>query len=544
MHLSWKECELRPETIEKILQQTQCYCEKLNTERRQMLRVKLTLEELLLRLLDQYGAGKTVTVGFGKYRGRQIVQIRYEGEPFRPDEQDDDEWSVQIMASLGLSPVWAYRRKTNTVSIAITDRRQRGTLFYIAIAAALGIALGILGKHFPGTVWGSIDTNILTPAMSAYMGLLNTFSGIMIAFTICSGILGFGDSAALIKTGRGIIARFSLLMVLVSIFGMIFMQPFVRLNWSGEGRGSSQTSALAEMIFRIMPKNLIDPFLNGNAIQIIVIALCVGTALLAVGERAWHVRASVTEGAEVLQRLTSSICRIIPVYVFVALAQLIGSKDGTVLLLLWKPLCLAFSGQSALMLILLLRSAAQTKCSPLLLLKKVLPPFIVAFTTASSISAFTLSLETSEKDIGLDSSFVKFCYPVCSVMFMPATAVCMSSLLCCFAENYGVGVNLTWMVAATITIALLAIATPPMPGACVLMYSILFAQLGIPSEAFLLAVAANLITDFHDTGYNVMGLLLEMTREGYVLGYLDRSVLYRRPHEYELSYSVPHKNAF
>jgi DAACS family dicarboxylate/amino acid:cation (Na+ or H+) symporter len=134
-------------------------------------------------------------------------------------------------------------------------------------------------------------------------------------------------------------------------------------------------------------------------------------------------------------------------------------------------------------------------------------------------------METCEKDIGLDSAFVKFCYPVGSVMFMPATAVCMSSVLCCFAESYNVGVSPAWVIAAVITIALLAIATPPMPGACVLMYSILFTQIGIPSEAFLLAVAANLVTDFYDTGYNVMGILLGMSGEGHRLGYLNRSVL-------------------
>ncbi|MBP3854512.1 MAG: cation:dicarboxylase symporter family transporter [Ruminiclostridium sp.] len=529
MSILCKEYELRTETIEKILTETQNYCSQLNIERRQSLRVTLTLEELLLGLMNHYGAEKAIAVGFGKYRGRQIIRLQYEGEPFDPIEQAEDEWTGNIMASLGLSPVWTYRRKTNTVSITIADRRQKGTLFYIAVAAALGTVLGILGHHFPEAVWSFIDTNILSPAMSAYMGLLNTFSGIMIAFTICSGILGFGDSVVLVKTGKGIIARFSLLMVFVSIFGMSFMQPFVKLNWSGEDAGSSQAGALAEMIFGIVPKNLIEPFLSGNAIQIIVIALCIGTMLLIVGERARYVKTFVTEGTEVLQRLTSSVCSLIPIYVFMALAQLIGAKDGTVLLSLWKPLCLAFAGQSVLMLILLLWTAAQIKCSPILLLKKVLPPFLVAFTTASSMSAFTLSMETSEKDIGLDSSFVKFCYPVCSVMFMPATAVCMSSVLCCFAESYEVGVSLTWMIAATITISLLAIATPPMPGACVLMYSILFAQLGIPSEAFLLAVAANLITDFYDTGYNVMGLLLEMPREGHRLGYLDRSVLLSDP---------------
>ena len=525
MSTSYKGYELNSETIEEILQETEKYCSQLNTEQRQILRVRLTLDELLLTLMEHYGNGASVSIGAGNYRGRQIVRLQYEGDPFDPTEQTDDEWSGQIMASLGLSPVWTYRRKINTVTITVSDRRRKGTLFYIAAAAILGIVLGLSGHWLPESVWSFIDTNILSPAMGAYMGLLKTFAGIMIAFTICSGIIGFGDSAALVKTGKGIIARFSLLMIFASAFGMLFMQPFVQLNWNGSDEGSSQISALSEMIFGIVPKNLIDPFLSGNAIQIIVIALCIGAVLLTAGERARTVRAFVTEGAEVLQRLASSICGMIPIYVFMALAQLIGSKDGTVLLSLWKPLCLAFAGQTVLMLIFLLWTSARIKCSPILLFKKVLPPFLVAFTTASSMSAFTLSMETCEKDIGLDSAFVKFCYPVGSVMFMPATAVCMSAVLCCFAESYNVGISPAWVIAAMITITLLAIATPPMPGACVLMYSILFTQIGIPSEAFLLAVAANLVTDFYDTGYNVLGILLGMTGEGHRLGYLNRTVL-------------------
>ena len=525
MSTSYKGYELNSETIEEILQETEKYCSQLNTEQRQILRVRLTLDELLLTLMEHYGNGASVSIVSGKYRGRQIVRLQYEGDPFDPTKQTDDEWSGQIMASLGLSPVWTYRRKINTVTITVSDRSRKGTLFYIAAAAILGITLGLSGHWLPESVWSFIDTNILSPAMGAYMGLLKTFAGIMIAFTICSGIIGFGDSAALLKAGKGIIVRFSVLMIISSVFGMLFMQPFVQLNWSGEDGGSTQISALSEMIFGIVPKNLIDPFLSGNAIQIIVIALCIGAVLLTAGERARTVRAFVTEGAEVLQRLASSICGMIPIYVFMALAQLIGSKDGTVLLSLWKPLCLAFAGQTVLMLIFLFWISARVKCSPRLLFKKVLPPFLVAFSTASSMSAFTLSMETCEKDIGLDSAFVKFCYPVGSVMFMPATAVCMSSVLCGFAESYNVRVSPAWVIAAMITITLLAIATPPMPGACVLMYSILFTQISIPSEAFLLAVAANLVTDFYDTGYNVLGILLGMTGEGHRLGYLNRTVL-------------------
>lgn len=370
MSTSYKGYELNSETIEEILQETEKYCSQLNTEQRQILRVRLTLDELLLTLMEHYGNGASVSIVSGKYRGRQIVRLQYEGDPFDPTKQASDEWSGQIMASLGLSPVWTYRRKINTVTITVSDRSRKGTLFYIAAAAILGIALGLSGHWLPESVWSFIDTNILSPAMGAYMGLLKTFAGIMIAFTICSGIIGFGDSAALLKAGKGIIVRFSVLMIISSVFGMLFMQPFVQLNWSGEDGGSTQISALSEMIFGIVPKNLIDPFLSGNAIQIIVIALCIGAVLLTAGERARTVRAFVTEGAEVLQRLASSICGMIPIYVFMALAQLIGSKDGTVLLSLWKPLCLAFAGQTVLMLIFLLWTSARIKCSPILLFKK------------------------------------------------------------------------------------------------------------------------------------------------------------------------------
>ncbi|MBR5088252.1 MAG: hypothetical protein IK093_02360, partial [Ruminiclostridium sp.] len=152
MSISYKEYKLNAETIEEILQETEKYCSKLNTEQRQILRVRLTLDELLLTLTERYGNGASASIGAGKSHGRQIVRLQYAGDPFDPTEKADDEWSGQIMASLGLSPEWTYRRKINTVTITVCDRRKRGTLFYILIAAVFGIALGLSGHCFPESV--------------------------------------------------------------------------------------------------------------------------------------------------------------------------------------------------------------------------------------------------------------------------------------------------------------------------------------------------------------------------------------------------------
>ncbi len=69
MSTSYKGYELNSETIEEILQETEKYCSQLNTEQRQILRVRLTLDELILTLMEHYGNGASVSIVSGKYRG-------------------------------------------------------------------------------------------------------------------------------------------------------------------------------------------------------------------------------------------------------------------------------------------------------------------------------------------------------------------------------------------------------------------------------------------------------------------------------------------
>jgi hypothetical protein len=49
------------------------------------------------------------------------------------------------------------------------------------------------------------------------------------------------------------------------------------------------------------------------------------------------------------------------------------------------------------------------------------------------------------------------------------------------------GVLPVWFIIAVITSSLLAIALPPLPGVGLMLYSTMFAQMGIPVEAIVLA---------------------------------------------------------
>ena len=338
-----------------------------------------------------------------------------------------------------------------------------------------------------------------------------------------------GDSVTLGRIGKSILLKFIGISFAVNIATVIFVMPFLNLNFSaGAGSRLSQMSSISQMLFNILPSDIIEPFRAGNALQIIVIAILIGCGLLAIGERGNRIRSLTDELSVLMQNIVSSICSLIPVFVFVMLLRQIWSGNAMTMLTVIKPLLLTIIAVPVLGAILWIISSLRLKCPPMVLLKKVLPTFIVAFTTASSISALPLSMETCEKKLGVNRSTVSFIYPLGSVIYMPASIVYFSVLVCALAEIYQIEISLSWLLMAIVTITLLVIALPPVPGAAILAYTVLFAALGIPAEALILATTADVVIDFLDTGFNVMLLMFRLACEAKSLNFLDRETLLRR----------------
>ena len=155
-----------------------------------------------------------------------------------------------------------------------------------------------------------------------------------------------------------------------------------------------------------------------------------------------------------------------------------------------------------------------------------MPAFMAAFTTASSIAAFGHSMEAGDQ-LGVDKSFMRFAYPIGSVMFMPAAAIFLSVFTIFFAEEYGIVINIPWLVTAVITVSLLSIAVPPLPGSGLMIFSTLFAQLGIPADALLLAALMYVPLDYAIAGGDIAALLSELTRQAERAGILNREELSR-----------------
>jgi len=160
-----------------------------------------------------------------------------------------------------------------------------------------------------------------------------------------------------------------------------------------------------------------------------------------------------------------------------------------------------------------------------LLVRKCFPALMMSFTTSSSMASFADAVDTCENKLGVEPSFVKFSYPVGNVVFKGATMAHFVVLAVFFAEMYEVKVNIIWLLMAAFVSFLLAVAVPPFAGTGVMVFTVLFAQLGIPSEAILMATAIDIIADFPESGMNVYMTMLEVVRNAKKTGNIDLKVL-------------------
>ncbi len=525
--LETKEYRLDNEAIRQAVDDVDPFLEREKVDRQNALRLRLTLEELLLCLREREDAPESFRLSTGRRFGKSSILLRYGGAAFDPTAGTDENetWQSQILTNLGLSPVWSYRSGKNTVALDLPGAHGMSTLLRLLIAAVAAVAVGIAGSCLPEAIRLGLNDYLLTPLFHAFLGLISTLAGFMIFLTVTSGIFGIGDTASLSRIGKTTLPRFLATAFASAALAATATLPFIRLRMDAPAQGESQIGKITEMIFDILPKNPVRPFLEGNMMQIIVMAVLAGVVLLILGDRMKRVTALIEDLGSAIRMMMEIICKLIPLFVFVSMVKQIWTGASEDMLGLWKPFCAFLLAAATLILLVLLMTCLRTKTSPALLLRKALPAFAVAITTASSMAAFPNSETDCVKQMGIRKKLFDFGFPIGMVVYMPGPAIEFTVVPIFLAETYGVKTNVFWYIMAGFLGAVLSIAVPPTPGAGLTCYGILLTQLNIPMEGMLMAVALNIVFDFLCTGIDVLLLQWELLCQADILHMLDHETL-------------------
>ncbi len=493
-------------------------------EQKDALRVRLALEEALLRYRDE-GTAEEFTLRCRRHFRAPRVELSLSGpslDPTSEEDRPDSEALTGMMAQMGLAPLWQYKNGTNRV-LFTPKRKKRSLMGSLAAALVLAVALGYLCRLLPEAARLALSDKLVTPIFDTFMGLLTAISGPMIFLSVTWGICCIGDVASFGRIGKRMIAKFILYTVVLTVAAGAVVLPFFRMA-TGGGR-AFDPSELMDMVLDIVPSNFFTPFTEGNPLQIIFVAVLIGIALLLLGEKVSVAATFVEQSNYVVQLIMEAVSSLVPVFVFGSVFRMFLGDEFRLLTRSYKIIPTIVLATAVVMVCSLALVCLRWKVGPVMLLKKTMPTFLIGLSTASSVAAYPTNQECCEKRLGINEKITRFGIPLGQVIYMPGAAVLFLVAGLCMAEIYEVPITPAWLLTALFICVMLAIAAPPVPGSTLTCYTLLFTQLGMPMEAVAIMTALNVILEFLATASDLFCLQMVLTDLGGSLEMLDIDTL-------------------
>ena len=509
-------------------------CEKVgeflassSVERREALRIRFIFEEALLEYQARFGEENAFTLNLKKRFSTIKIEISVAGEAFDPFAKEDQEMDISqsLLSRLGLAPTWSYKNRKNYI-VFLSKRSSTSGTKKMCAAIVLALVAGFLMNLLPENISGGINEYLLTPLINAFMGLLSAVSGPLIFLAVLDSICSMGNLETLGRVGTKTIKVIILYATIIAISMTAMVLPFFQIK--REGDGGSNSLQILDLIYDIVPSNLFEPFIVGNALQIIFIAVMAGLAMIVVSSRVNAVLSLVEQLNAIVQTMMSGLTSLLPYLIFVLFTNMISGGQLEILLDSWKMVAMIVVLCIVSYAINILYISVRRRVSPMLIFKKAWPTCFIAFTTASSAAAFAMNVHDAEKKLGIDKKLVAFATPIGQVLFMPGYLAMLVSIEMCLAENCNIPITIAWIISGLITNILVSFAVPPITGGAILGYSIVFEQLSIPLEVMGVAIAVSAITDFIGTALNVSGWQLNLIDVADSLNMLDKKVLRKK----------------
>ncbi|MBQ6900604.1 MAG: cation:dicarboxylase symporter family transporter [Firmicutes bacterium] len=528
-----KDFTLIPENIDSAADFADETLQMFSLPRKEVLRIRLSLEEILLRWYDNASNLKDkFTVDISRRFGRITLTVSCNGMPCDPLAAEDEDESFgsgalgrAMLTNLGLSPSWQYQNGSNTVSFSIKKKQKLSQLSLVLIAVVSALVLGWLGLLLPEGLRTTILTTLLDPLFNTFLSVFSCIVGPLMFLSMVWGIVNIGDTRQLGRIGKKLLGRYMIVSIIVGIVCMIAAVSFFKPTLSGAQSGQAVLQSVIEMVLDIIPGNIVEPFLTGNTLQILFMGAVVGIVMILLRDRMQTLTQVVEQSNAVVQVILSAISSITPGFIFLSVLRL----------LLQGTLAQSAAGLISVILLSVVLSAAEILIeivtmmklgvSPVQAMRKLSSTFLIALTTASSAAAFPTMIDTCHNKLGIEEKLTSFALPFGSVVFMPH-AVNLFILVPLFAAQlYGVELTAGSIVLCVINAVVLSVAAPPIPGGAISCYTLMFLQLGVPLEAISLAAAANVVLDFTATSGNIMALMIQTSHGASKLDMLNHDII-------------------
>lgn len=374
----------------------------------------------------------------------------------------------------------------------------------ILIALILAIAAGmLLGDHV------DFAKSYIKPFGTIFLNLIKFCVVPLVLFSIMSGILSMNDvkkvGAAGLKTVVYYLLTTAGAITIGLLCGNLFKGLFPVIATTDLTYEASASANFMDTIVGIFPSNFIAPMSSANMLQLIVMALIMGFAVLLLGDEAAMVKNAVNQFNLVFMKCIDMVLKLSPIGVFCLLCPVVAENGAAIIGSLAMVLLAAYIAYILHMVVVYsLTVRTLGGMSPLEFFKGMMPAMIFAFSSASSVGTLPINLECSRK-LGASDEISSFVLPLGATINMDGTAIYQGVCAIFIAACYGIQLTFPQMLTIVLTATLASIGTAGVPGAGMVMLAMVLTAVGLPVDGIALVAGVDRIFDMGRTVVNITG---------------------------------------
>ena len=256
----------------------------------------------------------------------------------------------------------------------------------------------------------------------------------------------------------------------------------------------------------IIPNNLLQPFLSGNVLSVMLIAAAVGLALafMPKTENRDAFLKILLGFQEVLFTLIRALLWILPVGILAFAAQLAAQIEaGVIVGALGKYTAIVIGGNLIQFFIVIPLFLIARGLNPITVFKKMSPAVMVALFTKSSAGTLPVTLASAEQNLKANTTVSRFVLPICTTINMNGCAAFILVTSLFLMQNAGMELSLGEMIGWLFIAVLAAVGNAGVPMGCYFLTLSLMSSIGAPIGFMGVILPIYTIIDMIETAENV-----------------------------------------
>lgn len=376
----------------------------------------------------------------------------------------------------------------------------------------LGLGSRILIGMVVGSALGALvgpRVEVVQPIGDLFIRLLVLAAVPLVFFNLLAGLTALSDVRTFGRLAGKIMTYYvatDLIALSLGAGAMLLLRPGVGMQLTEQVDGAvGEVPSVAEVLLGMVPTNFLRAFVEGNVVQVVVVAVLLGIAtLMLTGRPRERLGDLYGDLAALFRRLVDLILLIAPIGIGALMAVTVGRYGAALLGPMSRFLFGVYAAQLLVFVGYMGLLRVFTDRRPGAFLRDTGPVWATTAATTSSLASLSVALEMAEK-IRLPRAIYSFTLPLGAQLNKDGTSVMLGAVLFFTAQAAGVEFSPAAFFTILLIGLLLSEGSGGIPGGGFVIALIYVQAFNLPIEVAAIVGGIYRLVDMGNTTVNVMG---------------------------------------